>query len=132
MKDVLHIVKLLKRQAESSLALATRRKTDALANIETIKENIVEMGKEKSSQSDGLIYEHWCAHQRRTLEEIRNAIPILDQDIKNAFSNLETMQAKLTAAQSLAAKQQHEETLKVEEVEEDAMLELSLLRRMAN
>ena len=122
-------MKLLKRQAESALALATRRKSDALVNIESIKDNIIEMGKTKSSQNDGLIYEHWCAHQRRTLDEIKNALPILDEDIRNAFTHLETTQAKLTAAQSLADKQDIEERLKAEGVEEDAMLELSLLRR---
>ncbi len=130
MKDVLHIVKLLKRQAESALALATRRKSDALVNIESIKDNIVEMGKTKSSRNDGLVYEHWCAHQRYTLGEIKNALPMLDEDIITAFRNLENVQAKLTAAQGLADKQNREETLKMEASEEDAMLELSLLRRV--
>lgn len=130
MQDVLHIVELLKRQAESGLTLATRRKADALVNIETIKANIIEMGRATTSQNDGLIYEHWCAHQRHTLSEILSSLPLLDQDIHTAFNHLETVQAKLTAAQSLAAKQRHEEALKVEEAEEDAMLELSLLRRV--
>ena len=126
---MLHIVKLLKRQAESALALATRRKSDALVNIESIKDNIVEMGKTKSSQNDGLVYEHWCAHQRRTLDEIWQSLPLLDEDIRNAFTHLENVQAKLTAAQGLADKQVVEEKLKQEALEEDAMLELSLLRR---
>ncbi|MBL4871494.1 MAG: hypothetical protein JKX72_11135 [Robiginitomaculum sp.] len=129
MKNVLQIVDLLKRQAETALARATRRKADALINIEAIKENIIEMGASKSGLSSGLIYEHWCAHQRHALEEIYLTLPELEQDVRAAFAHLETVQAKFTAAESLRAKQEHEEKLKAEAVEEDAMLELYLLRR---
>lgn len=129
MQDVLHILELLKRQAEARLATSTKRKADALGNIDKIKENIVEMGQKKTAQTDALAYEHWCTHQRLSLSQIEAALPILDEDIRNAFKALEIVQAKVTAAADLAKKQQRAIVLKAEAAEEDAMLELSLLRR---
>ncbi len=132
MKDILNIVSLLKQQAEVALALATRRKVDALIHIEAIKNNIIEMGKTQNGQVNGLVYEHWCAHQRHALEHIYCTLPELDQDIGASFAHLETVQAKLTAAQDLAKKQHYVEMQKREAAEEDAMLDLSLLRRTQN
>ncbi len=129
MKDILNIVGLLKQQAETALALATRRKTDALIHIEAIKNNIIEMGKSQNGDVNGLVYEHWCAHQRHALEHISCSLPVLDQDIANAFAHLETVQAKLTATQDLAKQQHYVEIQNREAAEEDAMLDLSLLRR---
>lgn len=131
MKDVLHILELLKRQAEAALALRTKRKEDALAHIEQIKLNIIEMGRQQAGRTDGHIYEQWCNHQRQASAQIQEALPILDEDIRTFFTKLETVQAKVTAAEALAAKQHREAVLKAEGVEEDAMLELSLLQRTA-
>lgn len=131
MKDVLHILELLKRQAEVALATKTRRRVEALENIEKIKTNIIEMGRNSAAQTDALAYERWCMHQRMSQSQIEAAIPILEEDIANAFKKLETVQAKVTAAEGLAEKQNREIRLKIESAEEDAMLELSLLRRAA-
>ena len=130
MKDILNIVALLKQQAEATLALATRRKTNALIHIKAIKNNIIEMGKTQNGQVNGLVYEHWCAHQRHALEQIHCSLPVLDQDIATAFAQLETVQAKLTTAQDLAKQQHYMEMQKREAAEEDTMLDLSLLRRV--
>lgn len=129
MKDVLHILELLKRQAEAALATKTRRRLEALENIEKIKANIAEMGHNTAAQTDALAFERWCTHQRMSQSQIEAAIPILEEDIANAFKKLETVQAKVTAAEGLADKQNKKIRLEIESAEEDAMLELSLLRR---
>ncbi|PHR56097.1 MAG: hypothetical protein COA43_14295 [Robiginitomaculum sp.] len=129
MKEILHILELLKRQAEAALATKTKRKVDALESIEQIKRNMLEMGRQYAAHAEGMVYEQWCNHQRRSQAQIQDAIPILEQDILLAFKKLETVQAKLMAAEDLAAQQERKARLEAEGVEEDAMLELSLLRR---
>ena len=129
MEEVLHILSLLKQQAEAQLAVKTNRNNDALARIKSYSDSIIMRGQEMSARENMQVYEQWCVLQQQNIAQIKSALPILDQDIRNSFLHLQTVQAKVTAAESLDVKERRETALKAEAAEEDAMLELSLLKR---
>lgn len=132
MKDVLHILTLLKRRAEADLSRETRRRSDVLANMDAIKIEMAELNQNNMAvdEANSRNYTNWLSFQKQSLMRLSGTLPKIDMDIKQAFEGLEQVQAKLSAAEKIYAKQVHEIALEQEAIEDDAMLELSLLRKM--